>query len=211
MSANTTRKGTSAGSLIAMAVVGAILMVGGTMISLQNPSFMSWEEGLAEQGIPIDLGASIAVIGVFLILFKVLDIFFFTPLHDAIDGRTTELENTFSEAENLRTEMAQLKSDYEKRLADTEASAREQIQAQIKEAQDLKKTLMADAQTQADAYKKSAMEEIDSEKNKILSELRIHVADLSLKATEKILNANIDQERNRKLVDEFLDTVEVKN
>lgn len=194
-----------------MAVVGAILMVGGTMISLQNPSFMKWEDGLAEQGIPIDLGASVAVIGVFLILFKVLDIFFFTPLHDAIDGRTTELENTFSEAENLRTEMAQLKSDYEKRLADTEASAREQIQAQIKEAQDLKKTLMADAQTQADAYKKSAMEEIDSEKNKILSELRIHVADLSLKATEKILNANIDQERNRKLVDEFLDTVEVKN
>lgn len=194
-----------------MAVVGAILMVGGTMISLQNPSIMKWEDSLAEQGIPIDLGASVAVIGVFLILFKVLDIFFFTPLHDAIDGRTTELENTFSEAENLRSEMAQLKSDYEKRLADTEASAREQIQAQIKEAQDLKKTLMADAQTQADAYKKSAMEEIDSEKNKILSELRIHVADLSLKATEKILNANIDQERNRKLVDEFLDTVEVKN
>lgn len=203
-------KKVSASAAIGMVIGGAVLMVAGMMAST-NHILGAVEEPLAKIGIPLDLGKSVATIGVFLILFKAFEYFFFNPLHEAIDSRTNELEATFTSAENLRTEMTQMKADYEKRLADTEANAREQIQAQIKEATDLKKQLMADAQKQAEDYKRTAMNEIDAEKNKVMTELRVHVANLSLQATEKILGANIDQDRNRKLVDEFLDSVEVRN
>lgn len=195
---------------IGAAVIGAVMMVGG-MFAYSNKTFKDLEAPLANMGIDVNFGKAIAVIGVFLILFKVIELFFFNPLHEAIDGRTTELENTFSEAENLRTEMAQMKTDYESRLTETEAKAREEIQAQIKEATDLKKSLMADAQKQAEDYKATAISEIEAEKNKTLTELRVHVANLSLQATEKILGANIDAERNKALVNEFLDQVEAKN
>lgn len=193
-----------------MAVIGAVLMVGGMVLN-NSGMFAGVEHSMEEMGIPLNFGKTIATIGVFLILFKVIEFFFFNPLHDAIDARTNELESTFGEAESLRSDMTTMKAEYEKRLAETESSAREQIQAQIKEAQDLKKQLMSDAQAQAEDYKRSAMSEVDAEKNKILTELRVHVADLSLKATEKLLAANIDKERNTQLVNEFLDTVEVKN
>lgn len=193
-----------------MAIVGIVLMAGGMLIH-NNHTLASIENPLIEMGIPLDLGKTIATIGVFLILFKVVEFFFFNPLHEAIDNRTTELERTFTEAESLRAEMTQMKTDYEKRLADTEAQARAQIQEQIKEATDLKNQLKADAQRQVEEYKRSAMDEIDAEKNKVMTELRVHVANLSMQATEKILGANIDKDRNRQLVDEFLDTVEVKN
>lgn len=194
----------------AFAGIGLILMVGG-MYAAKNGVFTGVEKPIADLGIPLELGKTISTIGVFLILFKVLEFFFFAPLDETIDHRTGELEKTFTEAETLRADMTQMKADYEKRLADTEASAREQIQAQIKEAQDLKKSLMADAQRQAEEYKQTAIAEIEAEKRKVLGDLRVEVTKLSLQATEKLLGANIDSDRNRKLIDEFLSTVEVKN
>ncbi|MCB0824738.1 MAG: F0F1 ATP synthase subunit B [Armatimonadetes bacterium] len=209
MSEKSYPKKSSAPMTIGMIIVGAALMYGGMYMS--SNVTLGFQESLNEQGILLDLGKTIAVIGVFLILFKVLDLFFFNPLHVAIDTRTDDLERTFGEAESLRAEMTQMKSEYEKRLADTEADARAQIQAQIKEAQDLKKSLMADAQRQADDYKQTAIAEIDAEKKKVMTELRVEVTKLSLQATEKILGANVDSDRNRKLIDEFLTSVEAKN
>lgn len=200
----------SAGSIIGMFIIGVGAMIGGAIID-QQKVFHGMEESLHNMGIPLEIGKTIATIGVFLIMFKILHIFFFGPLFEAINGRTSELENTFGEAESLRNEMTQLKSDYEKRISDTEASAREQIQAQIKEAQDLKKELMSDAQRKAEEYKQQAIAEIDAEKRKALVDLRVHVTNLSLQATEKILSESVDNDRNRKLIDEFLNTVEVKN
>lgn len=206
----TTKKGTSAGATWGMIFIGVVLAMGGTWIAVEKPlpGLVNVEKTVGDMGIPIEFGKTIAAIGVFLAMFKLIEMFFFNPLHDAIDGRTQELEKTFSEAESLRNEISEMKASYEKRIADTEANAREEINAQIKEAQDLKKQLMADAQKQADDYKQSAIKEIDAEKNKVVTQLRVNVADLSLQAAEKILNENVDNDRNRKLVDDFLNTVE---
>lgn len=148
-------------------------------------------------------------IGVFLGMFPVIKSFFIAPLAEAINTRDSALESTFTEAESLREQMDTLKSDYEKRLVATEAEARDKIQAQIKEAQDLRKTLMAEASVKADELVKRAQDEIASERERAIGEIRMHVANLTLLATEKVLNENMDNDRNRKLIDEFLDKVEV--
>lgn len=192
-------------------VVGPILMAGGIWLSTSKPEFLKFQEALEHQGIPLDLGKTLAVIGVFLILFPVINSFFIKPLDEAITNRTSELEDTFTQAESLRAEMTKMKGDYEARLAKTESEAREQIQAQIKEAQELKKQLMSDAQARADQLRKEAEAEIEAQRRQALTELRVHVATLSLQATEKILQENVDNDRNRRLIDDFLTTVEAKN
>lgn len=186
--------------------VGLILALVGSYMAV-NKMFVP--EALAKQGVPLNPGETLATIGVFLILFPVIRSFFIDPLDTAITDRTTHLEHTFSEAETLRAEMAQLKADYEKRLAATEASAREQIQNQIKEAQNLRQQLMAEAASKADEMKAKASQEIEQERSKVLSELRISAVDLTLKATEKLLGESVDTDRNRKLVQDFIDKAEV--
>lgn len=190
-----------------MVVVGAIIMVAGAWFS--STQHLAFQEKLAEQGIPLDLGKTISTIGVFILLFPVIDFFFFTPLREAIYNRTTELENTFTEAENLRNEMTKMRSDYDKRLAETEASAREQIQAQIKEAQALRTRLEAEAASRADELRKRAHEEIEADRTKVMTELRVEVVNLTLAATEKLLGENMDTDKNRKLVEDFVNKVEV--
>ncbi len=190
-------------------IIGVILMFGGMLISQNyHPDFLTQ---LEKTGILLDPGKTVAVIGVFLILFQVMNLFFIRPLDEVIQARTANLEATFSEAEALREQMRLMKAEYEQRLTATEAGAREQIQAQIKEAQDLKKSLMADASARAEDLVKKASEEIAAEKKQVLTDLRVHVAGLSLQASEKILSENMDNARNRRLIDEFLTKVEVKN
>ena len=194
---------------LVVVVIGLVMAMGGYYLSANPPAFLSFQEGLNHQGIPLDLGKTVSMIGMFLVLFPALNYFYFKPLGEAIHGRTAELEATFKEAEDLRAEMTNMRSEYEQRLVQTEASAREQIQAQIKEAQTLRDTLRSEAVQQAEALKKKAIEEIEQEKQKILTDLRIHVVNLTLTATEKLVGQSVDSETNRRLVEEFIDKVEV--
>lgn len=200
-------KSSNSNNTIVGIAIGLVLMFGGMWIS--KNVHLAFVESLDKQGIPLDPGKIVAVIGVFLILFPVVRFFFIAPLSEAISARTSELERTFSEAETLRTDMDAMRSEYEQRLTATEAQAREQIQAQIREAQNLRATLMAEASAKADEMVEKARQEIEQEKHKVLSEVRLHVTNLTLGATERILGKNVDSETNRKLVQEFIEQVEV--
>lgn len=210
----------------AMAIIGALLMVGGTWAALQlahaseqldkgeaatGPlaGIATPMHALANQGIPIDLGRTLATIGVLIIVFPLIKMFFTDPVAQAIGERNSNLEQTFSEAESLRAEMTRLRSDYEAQLAAANASAREHIEAQIKEAQNLRQTLMSEAANRADAMIERAQQEIAAERERILAGLRGQVVELSLVAAERIVGENMDTERNRRLVDEFVSGLEV--
>lgn len=200
-------KKSSAGATWGVALLGIVFMVAGMYVSTEVTHGNI--KALEELGVPLDPGKTLAAIGVFLILFKIINNFYIAPLDEAVNTRNQDLENTFTEAENLRAQMDTLKADYEKRLAETEADARQKIQSQIREAQDLRKTLMAEASSKADEMVKRAQEEIAAERDRALAGIRIHVANLSLQAAEKVIGENMDNDRNRKLIDEFLDKVEV--
>ncbi len=202
----TTKPQSSSPNVFVTAIIGIALMVGGMYLYNQH---LPYVESLAKMGVPVDFGKTIATIGVLLILFPVVRLFFISPLQDAISGRTHELERTFGEADALRSDMAQMKKEYEGRLAETEASARAQIQEEIRKAQEVRQQLMTDAAEKAEELKKRAITEIETERQRVLSELRLHAVNLTLGATEQILGENVDDERNRRLIEEFIKTAEV--
>lgn len=190
---------------MAMVLIGIVLAVAGFYVS--KTVKLPFLEKLAEQGIPLDPGKTVSTIGVFIALFPILNFFYFKPLGEAIGQRTTDLERIFAEAESLRSEIAQVRTDYERRLAEKEAEAREQIQAQIREAQQLRQNLMAEASERADELVKRANQEIELEKIRVLAELRNEVVNMTLAATEKLIGSTMDEERSRRLVNEFIDKV----
>jgi len=192
--------------------VGILMMVAGFYLSItyfatENPP--GWVKAIQGFGVPIDLGQTIMAIGVLLIVFPLVNTFFIMPLHEAIQNRNSELESTFAQADNLRTEMQTMRSDYEHRLQETEAQAREQIQSSIREAQQLRQTLMSEATEKADALVAEARGRIEQERDNIIRDLRLHVVDLTLAAAERVIGENMNDDVNRKLVNEFIDKVEV--
>ena len=207
-------------------VVGIVFMVAGMVINSQisrseeefkaavgtkDPGHFKVEalNKLEEQGLPVNPGITVATIGVLLITFPAIAAFYTKPLKASLDERNGNLESTFQEVESLRNEMTAMKSDYEKKLAASESDAREKINAQIKEAQALRQTLMAEAASKSDALIKQAQEEIAGEKSKALREIQVHVTDMALLAAEKVVGKNMDTDTNRKLVADFIKDLEV--
>lgn len=191
---------------VVVLIIGIALMVGGWYV-YKNVE-IGFVEGLKDSGVPLEPGKTISSLGVLLILFPVLRFFYFKALGDAIHERTSNLERAFSEAENLRSEMGQMKKDYEAQLTAAEAAAREQIQSQIREAQQLRTQLMAEAAERADQMVARAKEEIATERDRVLTELRGQVVDLTLSATEHLLGETMNEPRHRKLVEDFIAKVE---
>jgi F-type H+-transporting ATPase subunit b len=190
-------------------IVGPAFIIAGLFINKMIGGEGDFYGNMKIIGIDFQPGKTFGSIGMFLILFPVIQSFFIAPLATAIEERNSNLENTFSEVENMRSEMATMKSDYEKKLSATEADAREKINAQIKEAQALRQSLMAEAASKSDALIKQAQEEIAGEKSKAIRDIQVHVTDLSLAAAEKVVGKNMDNDTNRKLVADFIKDLEV--
>ena len=49
-----------------------------------------------------------------------------------------------------------------------------------------------------------ARQSIEREKNAAISQLRREMADLAVQAASELVNANLDDDKNRKLVDELI-------
>lgn len=217
---------TSSGSSAANFVVGIVLMLGGTWLSVSVTKAMEQLKhgeaatgsfsgiasallSLEKQGIALDFGKTIATIGVLLILFPIIKSFYVTPLETAINDRNQDLERMFKEAEDLRVEMQKMRTEYEARITATEAQARDQIQSQIREAQQLRQTLLSEATARADALVAQAEQEIAAERDKVVVQLRLQVTDIALSAAEHVIGASMDNATNRRLVDDFIAKVEV--
>jgi F-type H+-transporting ATPase subunit b len=188
--------------IIAGVIAGAILIgLGSTVFKSTDPALL--------QGIDFNFGKTLVQIGVVLVLFPIIYLIFVKPLQAAITERNEDLTKTFTEAEQLRERMDAMRSEYENRLRETEKEAREQIQGSIREAQALRTQLMAEAAAQKDEMIRKAQEEIEQEKNRVITDLRIAVVDLTLQATERVLAENVDTPKNRKLIQDFIEKVEV--
>jgi len=158
----------------------------------------------------LDFSAMLVTIGVLIFMIPVVDALFLTPLKEALDARTKYLEDTYAEAEGLKQRMESLRAAYEEKLAKSEAEARSQIQTALHEAQQMKEQILNEARKQAEEIRKQAQEDIAREREKMLVDLRTHVVEMTLIATEKLIGARLDEETNRRLVEEFIENVEVK-
>ena len=78
--------------------------------------------------------------------------------------------------------------------------------AQAREAGDkLKNKLEEDGKEQYNGMLEKAKEQIDTEKQKALSEIKTTVVDIALKASERVIKRNLNNEDNKKLVEDTVD------
>ncbi len=165
--------------------------------------------GILEQ-LGIDFNLIIIQAVGFLLLLWLLTRFFWKPIEQMLEARRQDINATYDKIEADRRAMEQLRAEYEQRLAQIEAEARERIQQAVGEAQQLRDQILQDARRQAQEIIARAQEQASLEREKLLTELQTYVADLTLAVAERILGESLDDERHRRLINEFIQTVEVR-
>jgi F-type H+-transporting ATPase subunit b len=146
----------------------------------------------------------------FAIVLFVLRRFAFGRIQALIDARRERIREALDEADKARQEARELreltKAEREEAKAD-----RERI---LDESRRQAQKLFEQARAQADADLKDRLEknrkEIDAENVRLREQIRRDVVELTLLAAEKVTGKVLDKEDQRRLIDETIEEVDVK-
>ncbi len=140
-----------------------------------------------------------------IVLYLFLRKFLFKRVTDFMENRTNSIQQTIDSAENDKAQAEALKKDYEEQLR----TARDQADKILSDARSRATkeydSILASARNDAQAVMEKAREEIEREREQMLKDIKGQVAGLALVAASKVIEANMDNERNRALVDKFID------
>lgn len=140
-----------------------------------------------------------------IILYVVLRKILFKPVTQFMENRTRAIKDSIDNAEKAKSEAAQYRQQYEDQLSTAKGQGEAIIEeAHIKGDKEYDRILAA-AKLDAEKVLEKAREEIAMERDQMLKEIRAHVAGLALAAASKVIEANMDTEANRVLVDRFID------
>lgn len=130
--------------------------------------------------------------------------YLFKPILDLLEARRAEIEGQYNAAEGQRRLAEELKADYEKRLSGIEEEMRVKITQAVKEGQAMREEIISESRAKADQILAKTQQAISREKDLALAEIRGKVTDLTLLATSKLIEENLDDPKHRKLVDKFI-------
>jgi F-type H+-transporting ATPase subunit b len=144
---------------------------------------------------------------IFIILLFVLSKFAFKPITAAVVAREAALQKAIDDAKRDRDEAARVLAEHRAALD----AARGDAQRLIVEGREAGDRVRAEITAQARAEQQEMMErvrrEIASEKERAIAELRREAVDLAIRGAGKVIEKNLDDAANRRLVEEFLATV----
>ena len=126
----------------------------------------------------------------------------------AVRERERRLEEQIAQAQRDRAEAAGLLEEHKRLLAEARVQAQELIAKAKAVADKERAALLAKAREEYEDLLARARKDIEEEREKAILALRREAVDLSIAAASKLLEAQLDNEANRRLVTEYLATLE---
>jgi F-type H+-transporting ATPase subunit b len=168
----------------------------------------SGEEGGGSFLVSPGLGLMIWTLVLFLFTMWVLSKVAFPKIQEALDKRARTISESIEAAERQRKESDELLAEYRGRLEE----AREQADDIMARARKAAETAEAEAKTagkeRGEELVAAAQREIDAATRRSLDQIRKEVADLTVLATEKVTRKALNEEDQRRLVEEALSEVD---
>ncbi|HJN03274.1 MAG: F0F1 ATP synthase subunit B [Nitrospinota bacterium] len=143
----------------------------------------------------------------FVLLYFLLKKFLFGRIIDLIKARENEIRDTYAKSDQDRDEASKLKSDYEARIAQAEEEAHKKIQEAVLEAKKISDNIVKNTKEETEKIKEKAKRDIDQEKKNALVEIRKEVVNLSMIATEKLIEKSVDKKTAEKLIESAIQDI----
>jgi len=157
--------------------------------------------------VELNLSTSIWAVINFAVILFILYKFGYDPVMNFLDSRSEEIANNISIAERNRSESEAILKEYQEKIAASRQEAQDIISRAVKAGEEERAAILAQSRDEAAALLENARQEIQRERDAALLALRQEVSDLAIMAAERILARNINQDDNKRLVDDFLNEV----
>ena len=144
----------------------------------------------------------------FLIVFAVMWKYAVPTMRKLMDERQAAIAGQIEAANEAKTEADKLKADYEAQLAGAKGEANSIVDAARDDAETVRADLVAKAEEEAARIREKAQADADAEKARVLDEAKSEVAGLSVTIAEKVVGDSLDTDRQKALVEQYLNQLE---
>jgi F-type H+-transporting ATPase subunit b len=150
------------------------------------------------------VGLMIWLLLAFAVTFLILRKLAFPKIGEALDRRQRAIEESIDAAVRTREEAETLLAEYRQRLADARAQADEIVAKAERAAEVHREETLAAARRQRAELIEQTRKDIEAETRRAIQEIRREVADLTVLATEKVTRKALDEDDQRRLVEDAL-------
>lgn len=140
----------------------------------------------------------------FLLLLAIVWTFAFKPLARTLDDRKAAIEQGLKDAEQARRDRESAEAERVATLAEARREANDILARAQKVAQETRDSDIAATREELERMRLRATAEIEAEKTRAIADLRGEVADLALAAAGRVVGETMSDDRQRRLVQEFL-------
>lgn len=123
---------------------------------------------------------------------------------DALQERESRIKDSLQSAEEALERAEKISKDNEKALREAEKKAKEIRKQAIEEAETLRAERIEKSKEEAEQIIEEARRSIEQEKKRAMMELRDEVARLAVQSASKIIDSELDEQKNSKLVESFI-------
>jgi F-type H+-transporting ATPase subunit b len=151
-----------------------------------------------------DVGLMIWTFLAFLGALFVLRKFAWPAITEALEKRQHMIEESIETAERARSESAALLEEYRSRLREARSQAEEILVRARKAGEVHERESVEEARAKREELLEQTRRDIEAETRRAIQEIRSEVADLTILATEKVTRKTLDDDDQKRLVEEAL-------
>ncbi|MEO8910511.1 MAG: F0F1 ATP synthase subunit B [Gemmatimonadaceae bacterium] len=146
---------------------------------------------------------------VFLFLFFILGRFVFPKITAAVEAREKALEDAIEGAKADREAAAKALAEQLRQIEAARMEAQKIIVEGRQTGDKLRADMMEETHRQQQAMLERARKEIEMEKESAIAELRREAIELAIAGAGRVIEKNLDDQSNRKIVESFLSSIPV--
>jgi F-type H+-transporting ATPase subunit b len=145
----------------------------------------------------------------FIVLFVTLGKFVFPKITAAVEAREKALEEAIEGAKRDREAAALALAEQQRQIESARMEAQKIIVEGRQLGEKMRSDMLEETQRQQQAMLERARREIEAEKNNAVAELRREAIELAIAGAGKVIEQNLDDQSNRKIVESFLSSIPV--
>ncbi|HKW08765.1 MAG TPA: F0F1 ATP synthase subunit B [Gemmatimonadaceae bacterium] len=157
--------------------------------------------------VALRLNLMLWTLGIFLVLYWMLNKWAFPAIFGAVEKREKALEDALASAKRDREESHKLLDDQRRQIESARGEAQKLIADGRAVAEKMRADMLEQTRQEQQALLERARRDIDTEKEKAVAQLRREAVNLAIAGASKVIEQNLDNTKNRELVEGFLSTL----
>jgi len=152
----------------------------------------------------LDLGLLVSQVVNFGLLLALLYLLLHKPVLAKLEERARRIKKGLEQADEAKKLLEEARARYDEEMARARRDAHDLIERATRAARQQREEILAQARQEAHELVLRAQEQARHELDEGQVSVRQYVVDLAIAASSRLLQENLDQDKHRRLIEEFL-------